>query len=209
MSPLRDMFVSPRPVQATVDGGFEHPRRGHPAPSLGLLATSRDLPAAAAAAGLAIARRAPAVLVCVATPWPASALRAPARSGAARLAGSLRARGLNASARGRLALVGLPEERLADGAAHALAAAGAFPSVLAVAARDDEVDALLATRDAILVALPPSVEPALAQLAVAGAAALAPAASLTLSLDPLQRALALAGVRAPQAMAAAAQELPA
>ncbi|HEX6619361.1 MAG TPA: hypothetical protein VF024_06875, partial [Solirubrobacteraceae bacterium] len=77
-----------------------------------------------------------------------------------------------------------------------------------VAARDDEVDALLAARDAILVALPPSVEPAMARLAVTGAAALAPAAALTLALDPVQRALALAGVRAPRAIAAAVMELP-
>jgi len=64
--------------------------------------------------------------------------------------------------------------------------------------------------DAILVALPSSAEPAMAQLALAGATALVPApAALTLAPDPLQRALALAGVRAPPTIAAAVRELPA
>ena len=48
----------------------------------------------------------------------------------------------------------------------------------------------------------------MAQLALAGAAALAPAAAaVTLALDPVQRALALAGARAPRAVLAAVQEL--
>jgi hypothetical protein len=62
-------------------------------------------------------------------------------------------------------------------------------------------------RDAILVVLPSSAEPALARLALAGAAALAPAAAVTLALDPVQRALALAGARAPRALLAAVDEL--
>ena len=58
-----------------------------------------------------------------------------------------------------------PSDRaqLAGAAARALAAAGPLPTVLAVAARDDELDVLLAARDAILVALPSAAEPALAQ----------------------------------------------
>ena len=63
-------------------------------------------------------------------------------------------------------------------------------------------------RDAILVALPSSAEPALAQLALAGATALvSAAAAVTLALDPLQRALALAGVRPPRTISAAVREL--
>ena len=136
------------------------------------------------------------------------AFRAPARAAAARLAASLRARGLEASARGRLALVHLPDEGRTEAVTRALAAAGGLPTVLAVAGRDEEVDALLAARDAILVALPSSAEPAMAQLALAGAAALAPAAAaVTLALDPVQRALALAGAKAPGAVLAAVQAL--
>jgi hypothetical protein len=235
MSSLRDFLVAPRTGEATVDDGRRRPHRARaaasaeqaavdegrrrvagarrtassdaaPALSLGLLAPLRELPAAAAGAGLAIARAGSAALVCVHAPGVGTAapsLCAPPRAGAARLAASLRARDLEASARGRLALVRLPDDRaqLAGAAARALAAAGPLPTVLAVAVRDDELDVLLAARDAILVALPPAAEPALAQLALAGAAALAPcAAALALGLDPVQRTLALAGLRAPRSI---------
>jgi hypothetical protein len=218
VSSLRDFLVAPRTGEATVeqgavDGGRRRLRGPRPAAvdapaalSLGLLAPVRELPAAAAGAGLAIARAGSAALVCIHAPGaPAAApgFGAPARSGAARLAASLRARDLEASARGRLALVHLPEDRaqLAGAAARALAAAGPLLTVLAVAARDDELDLLLAARDAILVVLPSAAEPALAQLVLAGAAGLVPcAAALALGLDPVQRALALAGVRAPRAL---------
>jgi hypothetical protein len=270
MSPLRDFLLAPRTGEAAVDDRARRTRRARAArpadevtaPSLGLLAPARDLPAAAAAVGLAIARTAPAALVCLAAPGPSPGLRAPARPAAARLAASLRARGLEASARGRLAfahigreplarvggerlahvgggplahvgdeprahvgdeplahavdepLARLPGELLADAATRALAAAGPLPTLLAVAARDDAIDALLATRDAMLVALPPSAEPALARLALAGAlelvaraGPLARAVPLPLALDPLQRTLAVAGFRAPRAISAAVAEL--
>ena len=178
------------------------------APAIGVLAPARDLPAAAAGVGLAFGRWAPAVLVCLSAPAFAPALRAPARTAAARLAASMRARDLEASARGRLVFVHLPDAGRTDAVTRALAAADGLPTVLAVAGRDEEVDPLLAARDAILVALPSSAEPALAQLALAGAAALAPAAvAVTLALDPVQRALALAGARPPRALLAAVQEL--
>jgi hypothetical protein len=176
--------------------------------SIGVLAPERELPAVAAGVGLAAGGSAPAVLVCVAAPACAPGFRAPPRAACARLAASLRARGLEASARGRLALVHLPGEGRTDLVTRALAAAGSLPTVLAVAGRDEEVDALLAACDAIFVVLPPSGEPALAPLALAGAAALAPAAAaLTLTLDPVQRALALAGVRPPRSLCAAVREL--
>jgi hypothetical protein len=176
--------------------------------AIGVLAPARDLPAVAAGVGLALGRCAPAVLVCLSAPVLAPALRAPARTAAARLAASMRARHLEASARGRLAFVHLPDRGRTDAVTRALAAADGLPTVLAVAGRDEEVDHLLATRDAILVALPSSAEPALAQLALAGACALAPAAAaVTLALDPVQRALALAGARPPRALRAAVQEL--
>jgi hypothetical protein len=223
MSALRDFLLAPRTAEAVAaEASPRASRRGGatdvaaPAPSVGVLAAARELPAAAAAVGLAIARGAPAVLVCLAAPGPgasapatppaeapAPAVRAPARPAAARLAASLRARGLDASARGRLALVSLDD---VHGAAGALAAAGPLPTVLAFAARGEDADAVLAERDAILVALPPNAEPAMAALALAGASALAPATAVTLALDPVQRALALAGLRAPRALAAAVRE---
>jgi hypothetical protein len=221
MSPLRDLLVTPRAGEAMVDDGRRLRRRASAAApadaaaalSLGLLAPARELPAAAAGAGLAIARAAPAGLVCVHAPGAltaAPALRAPVRAGAARLAASLRARDLEASAGGRLVLVRLPDDpaQLAGAAARALAAAGALPTVLGVAARNEDVDVLLGARDAILVALPSTAEPALIHLALAGAAALVPcAAALALGLDPVQRALALAGVRAPSAIRQAVEAL--
>jgi hypothetical protein len=168
------------------------------APSLGVLAAARDLPAMAVAAGLVVGRRAPAVLVCLhardaelAAPLPA-----PARATAARLAASLAARGLPGEARGRLAIVRC---ELADATARALAAASVLPTVLAVAVREPGVDRLLAERDAILVALPPSADPILADVALAGAIELSrSAAGITFAFDPLSRALALGGLRAPQ-----------
>ena len=213
MSPLRDFLVAPRAGEAAVDEA-RRPRRAARPPlrlrrrALGVLAPARDLPAVAAGVGLAIGRSAPAVLVCLAAPVLMPAFRAPARAAAARLAASLRARDLEASARGPLALVQLPAEGRTDAVTRALAAAGPLPAVLAVAGRDADVDVLLAARDAILVALPASAEPAMAHLALAGAAELVPgAAAITLALDPVARALALAGVRAPRPISVAVREL--
>jgi hypothetical protein len=212
MSPLLDFLVAPR---TSAEVAAERPSRARRArgaaetvaPSLGVLATARELPAAAAGVGLAIARGRPAALVCLGVPLPAIAVRAPARPAAASLAASLRTRDLDSCARGRLVLVAPPDGRFVDAATRALAAAGRLPTVLAVAARDEQADALLAARDAILVVLLPSTEPAMARLALAGAAALAQSSALTLTLDPIQRGLALAGVRAPRAVSAAVKEL--
>jgi hypothetical protein len=183
------------------------------APSLGVLATARDLPAIAVAVGVVVARRSPAALVCVhaaGDELPAPALRAPPRAAATRLAGSLRARGLVADVRGRVAVVQVAREaeHATGAAARALAAAGALPTVLATAARDPDLDVLLGAQDAILVALPPSADPTLAELAASGAARLAPrATSIAVNFDPASRALALAGLRAPAAVRAAVHGL--
>ena len=183
------------------------------APSLGVLATARDLPAIAVAVGVVVARRSPAALVCVhvaGDELPAPALRAPPRAAATRLAGSLRARGFVADVRGRVAVVQLAREaeHAAGAAARALAAAGARPTVLATDARDPDLDVLLGAQDAILVALPPSADPTLAELAASGAARLAPrATSIAVNFDPASRALALAGLRAPAAVRAAVHGL--
>jgi hypothetical protein len=72
--------------------------------------------------------------------------------------------------------------------------------VLAAARRGQEVDALLSAQDAILVALAPRADPALAALALAGAAELAPSAALPHTLDPVQRTLALAGAWSPRSI---------
>jgi pilus assembly protein CpaE len=121
---------------------------------------------------------------------PCARRRAPA---AARLAASMRARHLEASARGRLAFVHLPDRGRTDAVtAPSRPRTGCRPSSRSPAATRRST--LLATRDAILVALPSSAEPALAQLALAGACRAGPAAAaVTLALDPVQRALALAG----------------
>jgi hypothetical protein len=221
--PLRDSLIAPRDAGEAAAARSEAARRRlhfplRPraragavalAPSVGVLAQARDLPAVAVAVGVVVARRNPAALVCVhAGHEPAApALRAPARATAARLAGSLHARGLAAEARGRVAIVDLVrEEDAAGAAARALAAAGALPTVLAVAARDPDLDVLLAAQDAILVALPPSADPTLAELAASGAARLASrSTSIALNLDPASRALALAGMRAPAAVRAAVE----
>ena len=115
---------------------------------------------------------------------------------------TLRARGLSAEARGRLGVVWLSDDpaELASVAARALAAAGALPTVLAVARRSEAVDVLLRTQDAILVALPPAADPALAALALAGATELAPSAALPHTLDPVHRALAVAGAWSPRSI---------
>jgi hypothetical protein len=240
--PLRDFLIAPREGGADGEAGEAAPReatagrseaasrrvavrlrsplrareRGGAvalAPSLGVLATARDLPAMAVAVGVVVARRSPAALVCLhvaGDELPAPALRAPPRAAATRLAGSLRARGLVADVRGRVAVVQLAREaeHATGAAARALAAAGALPTVLATAARDADLDVLLGAQDAILVALPPSADPTLAELAASGAARLAPTAtSIAVSFDPASRALALAGLRAPAVVRAAVHGL--
>jgi hypothetical protein len=214
---LLDLVVAPRAPDAAPTARRaswrDRPSRGPGTPvALGVLAPARDLSHVAAGAGLAVAARAPAVLVCLHAPdrLPAApAMRAPATAGAARLASSLRARDLDAHARGRLAVAALPSDpgAAAVAAARAQAAASGLPSVLALAVRHDDLDALLAARDAIVVALRAGSEPGLAPLVVSGAQALGAAAvAFDLRPDPLARALANAGARAPRALRDAVAE---
>lgn len=230
---LRDLFLAPAddgpaPAPAASD------RRPGATPALAVLAPERDLTAVAAAAGIALAREAPAVLVhlhVASLELPPPLI--PPRAAASRLARSLTARAVLAQPRGRLAIAHSGAER-ADGephplgedepgrtaaarargggpgvavAARALAAAGDRPTVLGVAARDREVDGLLATQDAILVVLPPEADARLVDLALAGAARLARAERVPVRLDPVSRALALGGVRPPGAIARAVRGL--
>jgi hypothetical protein len=202
---LRDYFLAP--AADAVEPPARHRRREQAATttatSLGVLAAPRDLPAAAAAAGLVIARAAPAALVFLDAPEVdlATPLPAPARVAATRLAASLTARGITAHARGHLVLAH-PAPAPAEGGAsapRAIAAAGSLPTVLGVAVRGPGVDDLLARQDALLVALPRGADAALAELALEGARELCrSAAALSLALDPLSRALALGGWRAPR-----------
>ena len=97
--------------------------------------------------------------------------RAPARPAAARLAASLAGRGHDARAAGRLVLVRLAgaDEDAASEALRVGAAAGAAPTVLALAGpRAAAFDVALAAQDLVVVAVPPAADPALAQLAVIG-----------------------------------------
>jgi hypothetical protein len=216
---LRDFLIAPAEADSAGRGRFRRPRREPQADaagfaaSIGVLAGARDVRAVAVAVGVVVARRHPAALVCVHAPGDAAhaaPLRAPARAAAARLAASLRARDLGADARGKVVLVELAtaDAEPAAAAARAVAAAGPLPSVLAVAARDPDLDAVLSAQDAIVVALPPSTEPALAELATTSACALtANAASMAVTLDPASRTLALAGLRAPAAMRAVVETL--
>jgi hypothetical protein len=198
---LRDLFLAP------TDDAPPPPRTAASTRSLAVLAPARDLPAIAAGAALALAGRAPTVLVCLhATTTEPPPPLIPPRAAATRLARSLTTRGFSAYARGRLVLARAPATSPAA-ATHALAAAASLPAVLGVGVRDAEVDALLAAQEAILVALPPSADPALAELALAGATLLAPAGATMVGLDPVSRALALAGIRAPGSIVAAVREL--
>jgi hypothetical protein len=133
---------------------------------IAVLGSPAAVPPLAAAVALAcrVRARVPSALVVVwrapgdddgdALPRPTG----PALPGAAAFAARLSRRGLPASARGRLAWLGLPPA--CDDAVpmlrHAEAAAGDAPVVLAVARpRDPAVDALLAERDLLVVAAPP------------------------------------------------------
>lgn len=189
---LRDFLLAP-----PAESQRPEPRRTRTteAPSLAVLAPPRDLPAMTAATGLAL--RGPAVLAFLLVAHEPAPPLIPPRPAATRLARSLTARGVAAQPRGRLALA---DVTAGGSAARAFAAAGGLPTVLGVAARGADVDELLAACDAILVALPPGADSDLAELAVTGAAALGRAVVVEARLDPLSRALAVAGVRAPRAV---------
>jgi hypothetical protein len=196
---LRGVFVEPSPAAA---GRAAAPVAAAP-PAAGLLCRPGDALALGSAVALSLRPGARAGLVAVWRPHggPSSpALRAPPTRHARRLAASLSARGLDASASGRLARVKLPEPppEAAAAAERALAAAQA-PAVLVVAGpRCAALDAVLATLDRLLVAAAPGEDPALARLAADGLARLGPPADLVAGLgSPLVRALAGYGLLAP------------
>jgi hypothetical protein len=145
-------------------------------PGVAVLCRPADAQPLGSALGLALAgrRRAPVVAVCVWTGGPPGAgvmWRAPALPAARRLAAALAARGHDARAAGRLAVVRLPASPAdaASDARRAGAAAGTAPVVLALGGpRVAAFDALLAEQDVVVIATAPGTDPALARLAVAG-----------------------------------------
>jgi hypothetical protein len=190
-------------------------------PAVAVLSSSADAQPLGSALGLALAdrRRAPVVAVCVWTGQPPAAgvaWRAPALPAARRLAAALAARGHDARAAGRLAVVRLaaaPGDAAAE-AGRASAAAGAAPVVLALGGpRVAAFDALLAEQDVVVVATAPGTDPALARLAIAGLAG-EHARACVCEVSPAHpgRALAAAGLTllpsARRALAAPVEALP-
>jgi hypothetical protein len=187
---------APRGARAGVDrsrsSGVERP-----AAAVAVLAPASDAPALGAALGMALARagRAPVCVVCVWSPAPArSGWRAPPTPAAARLASTLRARGHDAGASGRLVLVALStgEEEAASQALRVGAAAGSAPTVVVLGGpRAAAFDGLLAMQDLVVVAVASGSDASLARLASAGLER-----ALTCALPPADpaRALAAAGL---------------
>ncbi|HUR86285.1 MAG TPA: hypothetical protein VMY78_13160 [Solirubrobacteraceae bacterium] len=140
--------------------------------SVAVLTTPHDALALGGALGLAVARRrrAPVVVLCVwsATPggWPA--WRAPAFPAASRLAARLAARGHDARAAGRLAIVRVATHDDAH-ARQVLAAGGSAPTVLALGGpRTPVLDELLAEQDLVVIGTRGGPGAALTSLALAG-----------------------------------------
>jgi hypothetical protein len=179
-----------------------------------VIGTAATVPPLAAALALACRARAhvPAALVAF---WPASSADPPRHRsgpilpGAATLASRLHRRDLPVVARGRLVWLTLPAEPSTAVTAlrHAEAAVGDLPAVLAVARpRDDDVDALLAERDLLLVAAPPGSS--LARAVAGDASTLGPPIHPTPPQPPGALRLAtLAGLRGPSLEAMLRPEL--
>ena len=170
-------------------------------PTVAVLAAPPDAPALGAAVGLALARRrrAPVVAVCLWSPGQSAlrAWRAPALPAARRLAAGLAARGYDARAAGRLAVVRLAgcDEEAAVAARRVLAAASAAPAVLALGGpRVAAFDALLAEQDLVVVGTRGRSDPVLTRLAVAGLAGAARVCACEVPAAHPARSLATAGV---------------
>lgn len=168
-----------------------------PPPAVAVLAPRADAAALGAALGMALARagRVRTCVVCVWSPERVrSGWRAPPLPAAARLAATLSDRGHDASAAGRLVVVGLStcSEEAASQALRVCAAAGTAPTVIALAGpRAADFDALLAMQDLVVVAVAPASDASLARLASAGLER-----ALTCAVPPADpgRALAAAGL---------------
>lgn len=162
-------------------------------PQLAVVCAAHDVAARAAAVALAISARGPALALSWSPAEPGWAPRVPAIPAAARLAGSLHARGIEARASLRLVHAHVAD---AAGARMALAASDRAPAVIGVAVpRTAAVDAVLAAMDGIVIALDGAC---LSTLATASAARLGPpVAEWTAALPPGAAALARAGLASP------------
>lgn len=129
--------------------------------------------------------------------WRSAVPTRPAYPAARRLAGRLAARGLAATAAGRLAWLALPEPPQTAAAAHTRAAGAAeCPAVLVVAGpRSAAFDRLLDDHDLVVVALEDGDDGPLADVARAGLAAVRPPV-VTCSVPPSgpRRVLAAMGL---------------
>jgi hypothetical protein len=208
---LRDVFVesgAPAPAHA--------PRAATtagPIPRVALLCTPAEAGALSGALAATLARAAGAA-TALAVAWaPAGATRAPAPAapafpGARLLAARLARRDLAARAAGRVVRLDLPADphealAVAGGATGAARAAGA-PAVVAIAgSRPEELDALLADSDLAVVSSDPAL-PGLAELALAGVAALGVLAlPWAASFSGARRVVAASGLVADPALALA------
>jgi hypothetical protein len=193
---LAALFVEPapsRPVQRVSVAA--------PAPCVGVLASARHAHAVAATVALALGRssRAHYSLLCT-WPTPNSArptLAVPAHPGARRLRRNLDARGVEATAAGRLVRVALPAEpERAVATAERVVGTAAAPAVVAIAGpRPDALDDFLLRQDAIVVAADSDADNSVVDLAVTALANRHPTvASCAVPLGPVSRVLASAGV---------------
>jgi hypothetical protein len=197
---LAGLFVEPAPAT---------PQRrpvaaASPAPCVGVVAAPRHALAVGAAVALALARplhtRCAVVACWPAGGWARPPLQAPSSLSARQLRKSLAARGLEATAAGRLVRVALPDRpELAAALAERVIGAATVPTVLVLAGpRPERLDEVLLGLEALAVAAEPDADPSVADLAVATLADRHPAVSLcTVPLGPLARALASAGAAAP------------
>ena len=218
MKALRDFLVEPaparsptaslpdgtRPPGAAADATRARSRSAAVPPGVAVLCPPGHALPLGAAVALLLRRsaRARAGLVVVwAQPHAARAASGLAAAPAARrLAATLVARGLDAHATGRLAVVRAPADpvQAVAVAARAIAAAGPAPTVLALGRRDQRFDALLGEQDRVLVAASPVAEAALVSLALAGLAAVArEARACHVEPSPLARAVVASGAWVP------------
>jgi hypothetical protein len=181
-----ELFLAPAPAAPHVVA---------PPPDLvAVLAAEEHLGAVAGGVAAALRRRhgARAALVLLHGDPGAGAL--PVRAAAA-LARALDARGIPATARGRLCRAALPAdpEEAPRTAWQALAVAAGLPAVLALPRRTEALDPLLADADLLLLAAPPGAAPPYLELALRSLAAIGPAARVTVPDSVVARRFAAAG----------------
>jgi hypothetical protein len=197
LAAVRDFFVAP-PLHARA----ATVRPAPVPPSFAVLGERRE--AVAVASGLVLVSGVGPGLVCV---WPPGDVRPrlPATARARRLAARLEARGVTALACGRLVGVPLPGPAAEAVAVsqRAVAAARVATAVVLAGPRDDDLDALLALQDAVVLVLRDAPDSPLVRLAVAGLAATpAPVVTVPAPSGPA-RALAASGLVAPRALRSA------